>query len=95
MVGVNKHRIAEEPPMELLRLDPDVERKQVERVRARKKAREQGRVRDALEAVTMSAKNGTNLMPPILDAVRVGCTVGEISDVFRAVFGEYRDPAWV
>jgi methylmalonyl-CoA mutase, N-terminal domain len=95
MVGVNKYRIEEEPPMELLRIDPDLERRQVERVRARKKSRDQGRVRDALAAVKKAAINGQNLMPPLLDAVRVECSVGEVSDLFREVFGEYRDPAWV
>jgi methylmalonyl-CoA mutase N-terminal domain/subunit len=95
MVGINKHRTAEEPPMELLRLDHDLERKQVERVRARKRARDRGRVRDALAGVRSAAAEGRNLMPPILDAVRVEGTVGEIADVFREVFGEYRDPAWV
>ena len=95
MVGINKHRTAEEPPMELLRLDHDLEPKQVERVRARKRARDQGRVRDALAGVRSAAADGRNLMPPILDAVRVEGTVGEIADVFREVFGEYRDPAWV
>jgi methylmalonyl-CoA mutase N-terminal domain/subunit len=95
MVGVNKHQVAEEPPLEVLRLDPELERRQVERVRARKKARPQGRARDALAAVRQAALGTTNLMPPLLDAVRVECTVGEIADVFRDVFGEYRDPAWV
>ena len=81
--------------MELLRLDPELERRQVERVRARKAARSQGRVRDSLAAVKAAAEGNTNLMPVILDAVRVDCSVGEIPDVFRQVFGEYRDPAWV
>jgi methylmalonyl-CoA mutase N-terminal domain/subunit len=81
--------------MEVLRIDPEVERRQVERVRARKRARDQGRVRDALAGVRSAARNGQNLMPPILDAVRVEGTVGEVSDVFREVFGVYRDPAWI
>ena len=95
MVGVNKYRLAEEPLIETLRIDPDLERRQVERVRARKKARTAGRVRDALADVRSAARNGQNLMPPILDAVRTECTVGEISDIFREVFGIYRDPAWI
>ncbi len=95
MVGVNKYRVAEEPPIELLRIDPEVERRQVERVRERKRARPAGRVRDALQAVREAARSAANLMPPILDAVRAECTVGEISDVFREVFGVYRDPAWI
>jgi methylmalonyl-CoA mutase N-terminal domain/subunit len=95
MVGVNRCTVGEEPPIEVLRIDREIERKQVERVRARKKARAQGRVREALAAVESAAADGRSVMPPILDAVRAECTVGEIADVFRAVFGEYRDPAWV
>jgi len=95
MVGVNKYRTAEEPPMELLRIDPELERRQVERVRARKRNRDQARVRDALRVVRSAARADQNLMPPMLDAVRVDCSVGEIADVFRDVFGEYRDPAWL
>ena len=95
MVGVNKYQQEHEPPMELLRISPDVERKQVQRVRARKAARNSAAVRAALAAVKGAASERTNLMPPIIDAVKHEVTVGEISDVFRAVFGVYRDPAWI
>ncbi len=95
MVGVNKHVVEDEPPFEILRLNPDVERKQVERVQARKRARPQETIRNKLAAVRQAAQNGTNLMPPIIEAVKAECTVGEIADVFRQVFGVYRDPAWV
>ncbi len=95
MVGVNKHVVEDEPPFEILRLNPDVERKQVERVQARKRARPQETIRNKLAAVRQAAQNGTNLMPPIIEAVKAECTVGEIADVFRQVFGVYRDPAWI
>ena len=63
-------------------------------MRERKQARDRGAVRDRLAAVRAGgAATGTNLMPPIIDAVKAECTVGEISDVFREVFGVYRDPA--
>jgi methylmalonyl-CoA mutase N-terminal domain/subunit len=45
--------------------------------------------------VKRAARAGTNLMPPIIEAVKEEVTVGEISDVFRSVFGVYRDPAWI
>jgi methylmalonyl-CoA mutase N-terminal domain/subunit len=95
MVGVNKYQLEHEPPMELLRISQDVERKQVQRVRERKQARNSAAVRAALAVVKRAASDGTNLMPPIIDAVKQEVTVGEISDVFRTVFGIYRDPAWV
>ncbi|MFI5367206.1 MAG: methylmalonyl-CoA mutase [Candidatus Binatia bacterium] len=95
MVGVNKYQMDDEPPLELLRIGPDVERKQAQRVSERKHARSAAVVRTALAAVRQAAKDGANLMPPIIAAVKQECTVGEISDVFREVFGVYRDPAWI
>jgi methylmalonyl-CoA mutase N-terminal domain/subunit len=95
MVGVNKYQLEAEPPMEILRISPDVERKQAQRVRARKRARNGAAVRTALAAVRSAAASGANLLPPIIEAVKHDCTVGEISDVFRDVFGVYRDPAWI
>jgi methylmalonyl-CoA mutase N-terminal domain/subunit len=95
MVGVNKYQLDAEPPMEILRIGANVERAQVQRVRERKQARNATAVRNALVAVKRAASDGVNLMPPLIAAVKDGCTVGEISDVFREVFGMYRDPAWI
>jgi methylmalonyl-CoA mutase N-terminal domain/subunit len=95
MVGVNKYQMEEAPPLELLRIGPEVERKQAQRVRERKQARSHAAVRSALGVVKRAAQDGANLMPPIIEAVKHDCTVGEISDVFREVFGVYRDPAWI
>ncbi len=95
MVGVNKYQLEDEPPIEVLRIGADVERKQADRVRARKAARDAAAVRQALAEVRRAAAEETNLMPPILAAVKVECTVGEISDIFRETFGVYRDPAWI
>ncbi len=95
MVGVNKYQLEEEPPLGLLRISPEVERKQAQRVRERKQARNAAAVRAALATVKRAAADGTNLMPVIIDAVQQECSVGEISDVFRDVFGVYHDPAWI
>jgi len=95
MVGVNGYRVADEPPLETLHIDLAVERTQVERLRARKAERSAARVRECLAAVRDTARDGRNLMPPIIEAVKAECSVGEISDVFRDVFGVYRDPAWL
>lgn len=95
MVGVNKYQTDEGPPIELLRIGTDVERTQAHRVRERKRAREHTAVRAALERVRRAAVDNVNVMPPIIAAVQQECTVGEIADVFRDVFGVYRDPAWI
>jgi methylmalonyl-CoA mutase N-terminal domain/subunit len=95
MVGVNKYQLEDEPPLELLRISPEIERKQAQRVHERKQARNAAAVRAALAAVERAAADGTNLMPVIIDAVQQECSVGEISDVFRDVFGVYRDPALI
>ena len=95
MVGVNKYQLEDEPPLEILRISPEIERKQVQRVRERKQARNRTAVARALAAVREAASNGTNLMPPVIAAVKEECTVGEVADVFRSVFGVYRDPAWI
>jgi methylmalonyl-CoA mutase N-terminal domain/subunit len=95
MVGVNKHVLDREPPLEVLRINPDVEREQVERVRQRKRGRDGAKVRRVLAEIREAARGEANLMPPLISAVKEECTVGEISDVFREVFGVYRDPAWI
>jgi methylmalonyl-CoA mutase N-terminal domain/subunit len=96
VVGVNKYQGEESSaPLEILRVDNEVERRQVERVRARKQQRDQTAVRERLAAIRVAAQQGDNLMPPMIAAVHAECTVGEVSDIFREVFGVYRDPAWI
>lgn len=96
VVGVNGYEMEEKGrQLEILKIDLGVEREQRERVKAFKAARDQEAVKAAIATVRKAAIDGTNLMPPIMDAVRVGVSVGEISDVYREVFGVYRDPAFV
>src|SRR5690242_3260968 len=95
VVGVNRYQMPEERPPELLRVPLDVEARQVDRVRRVKKERDGARACAALVRVRAAAAGGENLMPPLVDAVKALCTVGEISDVYREVFGQYRDPAWL
>ncbi len=95
VVGVNKYQSDDGHTLEVLRVDNTVEATQVARVRARKAARDAAAVRDAIGAVRQAARTQANLMPPIIAAVKAEVTVGEISDVFREVFGVYRDPAWI
>jgi len=95
VVGVNKYQSDDAHSLEILRVGNDVERRQTARVRERKAARDAGAVRDRLAEVQAAAREGRNLMPPIIAAVKAEVTVGEVSDVFREVFGVYRDPAWI
>jgi methylmalonyl-CoA mutase N-terminal domain/subunit len=94
VVGVNKYHADDERPPELLQVSLAVEERQRERVRQLKARRDPARVEAALAAVCRAAEGGENLMPSLVEAVKRDCTVGEISDVYRAVFGLYRDPAW-
>jgi methylmalonyl-CoA mutase N-terminal domain/subunit len=95
VVGVNRYQVPEERPPELLRVPLEVEARQAERVRAVKRDRNAVAAREALGRVRAAAESGENLMPPLVAAVKALCTVGEVSDVYREVFGEYRDPAWL
>jgi len=95
VVGVNRYQVPDEPPPELLRVPLELEAQQAERVRRVKQERNAGVAREALARVREAATSGENLMPPLVAAVRAMCTLGEISDVYRDVFGVYRDPAWL
>ena len=95
IVGVNKYTVPEERPIDILKIDHSVESNQVERVRKIKRTRDAGAVREHLGRVHAACRNGTNLMPVLIDAVKEHCTLGEISDIYRDVFGVYRDPAWL
>jgi len=90
IVGVNQFTGGGAPPGEILRVKPELEEKQkqsVARVRAERNA---GAAKTALARVESAAKDGQNLMPPIIDAIRNWCTLGEIADAMRTVFGEYK-----
>jgi methylmalonyl-CoA mutase, N-terminal domain len=91
VVGVNRYATGEPAGIDMLQIDPEVEPRQVERVRALRASRAAGPWRAALEAVVAAARGGTNLVPPIVQAVEARATVGEISDALRSVFGEHRE----
>ena len=90
VVGVNRFEVEEERAIPIQRIDPGLESKQVERLRALRARRDAGPWKDALGKVEEAARSGTNLMPHILRAVEACATVGEISDTMRKVFGEYK-----
>jgi methylmalonyl-CoA mutase N-terminal domain/subunit len=91
VVGVNRFGVDEEKPIPTQRIDPALEPKQIERVRALRARRDSGAWKSALASVETAARSGENVMPRILAAVEAYATVGEISDSMRKVFGEYRE----
>ena len=91
VVGVNRFHLDEEKPIPIQRIDPALEPKQIERLRALRARRDAGRWQSAVQAVEDAARSGENVMPRILAAVEAYATVGEISDAMRLVFGEYRE----
>ena len=91
VVGVNRYQDDRASARPILRIDPEIERSQVERLRRLRARRDQARVDAALRDVDGAARSNQNLLPPILDAVKAYATVGEISDAMRRVFGEYRE----
>ena len=90
VVGVNEYRSEGGQPVEVARVDPALERAQVERVRALRARRVQAETDRALTALGDAARGSGNLIDPILGAVVAQATVGEIADVLRGVFGEHR-----
>jgi methylmalonyl-CoA mutase N-terminal domain/subunit len=89
MVGVNKFQIQEPPVKGLLRVDPRVREHQIKRLAELKSSRDAKRVQTALKSLKNVAQGDGSLMVPILEGVRAYCTLGEICDVLRGVFGEY------
>ena len=93
VVGVNKYVSDQEEVPDTLEVGSDVERRQVEKLRELKGRRDGKKVSQALELVRNMAAGQGNVMPAIIEAVQSYATVGEISDVFREVYGEYREPS--
>jgi methylmalonyl-CoA mutase N-terminal domain/subunit len=92
IVGLNEHSVeGEECPIELLRIDPKIEREQVERLQKLKRERNNKKVKETLEELYDSADKDENLMPAIIEAVKAYTTMGEITEVLRKVYGEYKE----
>jgi methylmalonyl-CoA mutase, N-terminal domain len=95
MVGVNKYTSAEDEGanIPLLKIDEEVQKRQIGNLAAVKAKRDGAAVKSALDEVRAAAKDGTNLMPPIIAAAKTYATQQEICDVLREVCGTYTDPA--
>src|SRR5438093_5238733 len=92
VVGVNKYVMTEEKPIHFLRIDERVEYEQIERTVRFKAARDMTKVEQRLKQVAEACRNAQNLMPVLIDGVKDYASLGEISDVYRQVFGLYREP---
>jgi methylmalonyl-CoA mutase N-terminal domain/subunit len=95
IVGVNKYVTDRADHIPTLRIDHTPERAQATRVREVRAGRDARRAETALDAVRRACASDENLMPPVLEAVRAEATLGEICQVFRTVFGEHQDPAYL
>ena len=91
IVGVNEYVIKEEPPKGLLKIDDRVEKQQVAKLKAMKESRDNMAVQNALKNLTAAAKGNDNLIPKILEAVKVYATLGETINAMKEVFGEYKE----
>jgi methylmalonyl-CoA mutase, N-terminal domain len=91
VVGVNDFKVEEERPITILRVEEQIARDQIERLKAFRLKRDSTRVKAVLGELGRRAAGSENLLPAILDAVENNATVGEISDTLRRVFGEYQE----
>jgi methylmalonyl-CoA mutase N-terminal domain/subunit len=91
IVGVNRFEDDEPVTIDLLRLDPESERRQIEAVRRVRATRDESACRQTLASLEASARSDANLVPPVLAAVEARATLGEISDALRRALGEHRD----
>ena len=94
VVGVNKYVAKEDSPIELLKVDEKVEAGQVKRLREVRRVRDSRRVGQTLRDLKAACQSEENVMPYVIEAVKAYGTKQEICDVYREVFGEYRDPGY-
>src|SRR6266487_3710775 len=90
IVGVNRFKEGDQKDVNIQRISPSVERRQIQQLRKFKISRNKAKTKSALSRLSSAASGDDNLVDDILRAVRSECTIGEISDLFRNTFGEYR-----
>lgn len=91
IVGVNEFQTQENIEIDLLKIDPEIERSQAQRVRELRASRDNLHVQNTLDALKESAQGSDNLIPKIMDAVRAYATEGEIVAILKEIFGEYKE----
>jgi len=92
VVGVNKYDTEESLPVEVLQIDEELERLQMERTNRIREDRDNPKTRECLERLEEACVEDRNVMPFLIDAAKSYATLQEMCDIFRKVFGEYRDP---
>ena len=92
VVGVNVHHGSVTGDLEILRVSHEVEREQVRALAGRRAGRDEGAVRTALDGMLVAARDGTDMIEPMLDAVRAEATLGEICGLLREEWGVYTEP---
>lgn len=95
LVGVNKYVAEQQAPIEILKIDEQLEEEQVTRLRDLKRSRDNREVVAALGEVRQACRDGANVMPSVIRAVTAYATEQEICDVYREVFGSYKDPGFI
>lgn len=90
IVGVNKFQVREEHAIPVFRIDDSIREQQIAKLKALKDKRDSAAVASCLAQIRQSATEGQNLMPPVIAAAEQHCTLGEIADILRDVFGEYK-----
>jgi methylmalonyl-CoA mutase, N-terminal domain len=93
IVGVNRH-VTDQPPITVWRMRPEIEERQLRRLKEVKQSRDSSKVRTLLHEIRKASEKSENLMPHIIKAVREYATLQEICDVWRDVFGRYSDPGY-
>jgi methylmalonyl-CoA mutase N-terminal domain/subunit len=91
VVGVNKYEIGEDTSPDLLKVDEEVQTRQLDRLAEVKAERDDAAVQESLEAIDEAIENDENVMPPIIDAVKAYATMGEIMGVFEDHYGSYQE----
>ncbi len=94
VIGVNKHVAGGQPTITVLKVDEKVRDEQLKRLKRIKRTRNNKRVTASLKAIKKACQGSENVMPYVVEAVKAYATEQEICDVYRDVFGEYRDPAY-
>ncbi|MGB3155070.1 MAG: methylmalonyl-CoA mutase family protein, partial [Chitinophagaceae bacterium] len=90
IVGVNKFEVDKETPIPLLRVDDSIRQVQVEKLKVLRNNRDHAKVDQLLQIINDKASSGENMMPAVVEAVENKCTLGEIADTLREVYGEYK-----
>jgi methylmalonyl-CoA mutase N-terminal domain/subunit len=95
IVGVNEYVLEDPIEVPILEMDPQGEQRQIARLNALRRERDGREAARCLQALESACRNGANVMPLLLDAVKAYCTLGELTDVMRDVFGIYQEDAVV